>query len=297
MIPTLFARIPTDPRKLFLSGSVGRSGRNVRADVHTVQSILNATRPFVAPKQAALTVDGLVGPKTVGAIERFQFWNRSAVDGRMDPRGPAILSAVTLLEDKLAMPAPMPGLERASSDEAAAFSGIGTVVKGSSTVTSPYSNGWGLPFTASRFIIKRATTVEVTLGRAGGFDALLEIEDEATKTIHRVKINAALAAASPKGGLPIGVDIALPKMKSAWGRLHRGVLPSTIGRHSLYGVVGVSLLGGNTISTDGVGYALYQFQWAPAPPGMCSAWALTVGQQFGLPGISVASGIGLAFPV
>jgi peptidoglycan hydrolase-like protein with peptidoglycan-binding domain len=297
MIPTIFARIPTDPRKLFLSGSVGRSARNLRADVHTVQSILNATRPFVAPQQAALTVDGLVGPKTVGAIERFQFWNRSAVDGRMDPRGPAILSAVALLEDKGAMPAPMPGLERASSDEVAAFAGIGTVVQGSSTATSKYSNGFGLPFTASQFIIKRATTAEVTIDRGGGFSAVLEIEDEATRTIHRMGITAGLVAASPKGGLPIGVDVALPKMKSAWGRLHRGLLPSAIGRHSLYGVVGVTLIGGNLFTSDGAGFVLYRFQWLPTPPGMCSAWAATIGQQIGIPGVSVASGIGIAVPV
>jgi peptidoglycan hydrolase-like protein with peptidoglycan-binding domain len=303
MIPTLFPRIPSDPRTLQLSGSVGRSGRNVRADVTAVQSILNATRPFAAPQTTALTVDGLVGPKTIGAIERFQYWNRSAVDGRMDPRGPAILSAVSLLEERRAMPAPMPGLEQASSRDVAAFTNAGALAQSAANTLAPtsgqvtHSNGFGVPFTATAFVIRKATTVELTLARGGVFMAILEIEDEVTRRIHKVDINAGLLAASPKWGLPVGIDVSLPALKSEGGRLHRGPLPFGITRASLFGAIGVTLLGGNLPSGEGGGIALYQFQWSPAPPGTCSAWAVMAGQQFGIPGVSVASGPGLAMPL
>lgn len=52
-----------------ITGSVGRKGRNLRADVLLVQRLINVAfkTPFVA-----LRVDGLVGSKTIYAIEYFQ---------------------------------------------------------------------------------------------------------------------------------------------------------------------------------------------------------------------------------
>lgn len=54
---------------MMLMGSVGRKGRNFRADVMFVQRLLNgALKPPFEP----LKVDGLVGSKTIYAIEYFQ---------------------------------------------------------------------------------------------------------------------------------------------------------------------------------------------------------------------------------
>ncbi len=61
-----------------LSGSVGRGGKNQKDDVTSVQQLLNAAG-------AKLTVDGLCGPKTIGAISAFQKKTFGQADGRVDP--------------------------------------------------------------------------------------------------------------------------------------------------------------------------------------------------------------------
>lgn len=71
---------------MMLMGSVGRNGRNFRADVIFVQRLLNRVlkSPFVP-----LKVDGLVGRKTIHAIEYFQlhFAHFLRPDGVVDANG------------------------------------------------------------------------------------------------------------------------------------------------------------------------------------------------------------------
>ena len=58
---------------MFLTGSVGFRGNNHPSDVKLVQTLFNLNRerfPDVTPRR--LVVDGLVGAKTVAALERFQ---------------------------------------------------------------------------------------------------------------------------------------------------------------------------------------------------------------------------------
>jgi peptidoglycan hydrolase-like protein with peptidoglycan-binding domain len=63
--------------------SVGRGGLNNHQDVGVVQTLLNAVRLRTGGE--LLAVDGIVGPKTIAAIEAFQQENCSVVDGRVDP--------------------------------------------------------------------------------------------------------------------------------------------------------------------------------------------------------------------
>lgn len=65
-----------------LSGSVGQGGKNAPKDVMTVQSLLNekGTSP-------SLTVDGMIGGKTVKAIADFQTQALGFADGRVDVGG------------------------------------------------------------------------------------------------------------------------------------------------------------------------------------------------------------------
>jgi hypothetical protein len=69
-----------------ISASVGRNGVNRPDDVRLVQELLNRR---AGASQPLLGVDGLIGPRTVAAIEAFQ---RNALgmakpDGRVDPGG------------------------------------------------------------------------------------------------------------------------------------------------------------------------------------------------------------------
>jgi hypothetical protein len=71
-----------------IGGSVGQGGANQALDVRIVQRLLN---DWLAKEgQIQLKVDGLVGPKTLGAITAFQKRNVSRADGRVDPMGPTI---------------------------------------------------------------------------------------------------------------------------------------------------------------------------------------------------------------
>ncbi len=71
---------------LRVSGSVGESGTNRRADVILIQQLLNET---IVGLNEPLVVDGICGPKTISAILEYQ---RTVVgmnhpDGRVDPGG------------------------------------------------------------------------------------------------------------------------------------------------------------------------------------------------------------------
>ena len=65
-----------------LTGSVGQGGKNVKADVTKVQTLLNK-------KGAKLAVDGSCGPKTIAAITAYQkqAMKMAKPDGRVDVNG------------------------------------------------------------------------------------------------------------------------------------------------------------------------------------------------------------------
>jgi hypothetical protein len=72
---------------LTIQGSVGRGGKNNPEDARRIQDALNRVPPFQGGPQPLLLVDGLVGPKTIGAITRFQshHFGPANADGRVDP--------------------------------------------------------------------------------------------------------------------------------------------------------------------------------------------------------------------
>ena len=63
-----------------ITGSVGKGGRNRSSDVKTVQRLLNN-------HGKSLKVDGIAGPKTIGAIGSFQMQHFGWKDGRVDVGG------------------------------------------------------------------------------------------------------------------------------------------------------------------------------------------------------------------
>lgn len=64
--------------------SVGKRGVNNRDDVKVVQNLLNRWMP---PPLALLAIDGMLGPKTINAIEQFQktVVAITHVDGLIEP--------------------------------------------------------------------------------------------------------------------------------------------------------------------------------------------------------------------
>ena len=73
-----------------IAGSVGRGGRNTAADVKTIQSALNDVSAADGGPMVKLVVDGIAGPLTIAAIEKYQRKQIGRADGRVDPDGPTI---------------------------------------------------------------------------------------------------------------------------------------------------------------------------------------------------------------
>src|SRR5215470_18182997 len=73
-----------------IGASVGIGGKNKADDVRTVQDLLNGVPAASGGPLLPLAVDGLIGPKTIGAIQRFQKAQFGWADGRVDPGGPTI---------------------------------------------------------------------------------------------------------------------------------------------------------------------------------------------------------------
>src|SRR5437879_5608254 len=73
-----------------IRSSVGLGGVNTPGDVMFVQILLNDWR--VRNDLSQITVDGIIGPETNGAIKLFQDRATSSRDDRVDPSGPTILA-------------------------------------------------------------------------------------------------------------------------------------------------------------------------------------------------------------
>jgi len=71
-----------------IQASVGRGGVNIRADVRTVQNLINSHIRLIPPTEP-LDPDGKVGTNTINAIKAFQrlVVGMSQPDGRVDPGG------------------------------------------------------------------------------------------------------------------------------------------------------------------------------------------------------------------
>jgi hypothetical protein len=94
-----------------ITASVGKGGANKKADVKIVQTFLNSTPPDEGGPTLLLAEDGLIGPKTQAAIDRFQKEVLSKPDGRIDPHGPTIKALTGLICDSADVPPGRLGLD------------------------------------------------------------------------------------------------------------------------------------------------------------------------------------------
>jgi Putative peptidoglycan binding domain len=71
-----------------IESSVGRGGKNRKGDVKYVQWLLSVWLSSLG--RATLAIDGICGPLTQDAVDRFQRAATLAADGRLDPGGPTL---------------------------------------------------------------------------------------------------------------------------------------------------------------------------------------------------------------
>ena len=83
--------VVTDPRRpegdITIERSVGQGGANQSKDVFNIQYGLDQVPPIDGGPSPQLKIDGICGPKTIGAIRNFQLkhFGWSGADGRIDP--------------------------------------------------------------------------------------------------------------------------------------------------------------------------------------------------------------------
>jgi hypothetical protein len=110
MMPFVFNENPRRLLQLSMTGPVGYGGRNDPQDTRLVQTLLNLVPTARGGPTARLAVDGLVGPRTVAAIQRYQASNTRICDGRIDPAGPTIRALISWLNGAGMLPEGLPRL-------------------------------------------------------------------------------------------------------------------------------------------------------------------------------------------
>lgn len=85
--------------QIVISASVGINAVNSAKDVITIQDALNRVSPAEGGASPALKVDGVCGPKTKNAIQKFQLeqFGWSGADGKINPGGQTITRINDLL--------------------------------------------------------------------------------------------------------------------------------------------------------------------------------------------------------
>ena len=103
-----------------LSGSVGRGGKNVPADVKNVQNALNKVPVGEGRPNPLLDPDSICGPETIDAIQRFQLkhFGWGGADGRVDVMGPTY-QKLNSYDVVTVPPSAVPGLSAPGSIEPA----------------------------------------------------------------------------------------------------------------------------------------------------------------------------------
>jgi len=86
--------------------SVGRGGANAKDDTRLIQELLNSVPPLEGGPDRLLAEDGLIGPRTQAAIDKYQSTVLSQPDGRIDPDGPTIKALAGKICE---LPAILPG--------------------------------------------------------------------------------------------------------------------------------------------------------------------------------------------
>ena len=87
-----------------IGSSVGAGGINAKADTLMVQQLLNSVPREEGGPDLLLAEDGLIGPRTQAAINKFQKKVLPKPDGRIDPGGPTIKALSSVICDSPAVP-------------------------------------------------------------------------------------------------------------------------------------------------------------------------------------------------
>jgi hypothetical protein len=213
-------------KQIHLSYAVGQGGRNIPSDVILVQHLLNAAPERIGGTYRSLKVDGLVGPRTIEAITKFQrYANCRVVDGRIDPHGVTIQALGEKLNGMSLLPMGVRGIGPVDPIIQNAFLGIGTTSSMPSKPTIKNFNAAPLTYdkllyTDWKYITNQSITVSVLFGGATTIIFHLENDRYVGRLIHRFEFKGLGVGISK--GLLVGLDASFTEYKSMGSRLFRG---------------------------------------------------------------------------
>lgn len=119
-------------------------GVNAAADVKAVQGLINQISMNFGGPLKPIAVDGIVGPETIGAINRFQSRNFGWSDGRVDPNGKTLakldsVAGMSGIAPPNGAPKPNFGPKNPATPSGAGQPGMPTNIDGAST-----GNNWAM---------------------------------------------------------------------------------------------------------------------------------------------------------
>ena len=227
--PMVYNDVPGRLLQVSLTGSVGYGGENDRDDVRCIQSLLNLYNA-PSPIMPALSVDGLIGPKTVAAIKTFQQRHLGFSDQRIDP-GKRTIRA--LVRGVLSKQATLPDIPRVSKPDQNFITMYGLLPQlKSTTPTLPVldrsrlavgdaPNDWfDTPLTGWDVVTSGAT--DVGIGKFGAIRGTIVICRETDRSQrYRITYYAVGAGLSMTD---VGFDFSDESMTSVGSRIFKGLL-------------------------------------------------------------------------
>ena len=289
MVPFILNDIPGKLVQISMEGSVGQFGKNLPQDVRLVQSMLNNVPGNDGGPSPALAVDGLIGPKSIAAITRFQqVSRRPVVDGRIDPLGSTITAMGRLLNGRGTLPEnvagigqPDPRITKGLSRTAAPISG-----RGAFPGQGPGFDSLGL--TDWKFVSSAGIGIGVFILGAGAMKFFFESSRRPgfTRIFPWIGVGAGLSA------MPVGLDFSAASMPSFGTNIHQGLLMGSnpMPEDDFLGFCSVLSIGASV--GPGISGTVCFFG-SPIPSlAICRAVGAIAGMEAGLPGASITGFFG-----
>ncbi len=290
MIPFVLNDDLTRLVQINMSGSVGKGGKNLAADVKLVQSMLNNAPLQDGGPPAPLKADGLAGPLTIGAITRFQRASRLAIaDGRIDPGRSTITALGRLLNQRGRIPQNVAGIGAPDDRVVRALTGVSNAPRGVRGNLAANNGFRPLGPTDWQF----ATSSSLGVG--------VDIFGVTAMRFHMVKDSRpGFTRIFPYGGfgvglsaMPVTLDISFADMPSFGLRVRQGPFggANPMPEDDFTGPCTVLSIGASV----GVGFAGTLCLFGAAGPILATANAIAAiaGMEVGLPGASITGFFGI----
>lgn len=289
MVPFILNDIPGKLIQISMEGSVGQFGKNLSPDVRLVQSMLNNVPFGDGGPSPALVVDGLIGPKSIAAIVRFQQASRlRVVDGRIDPLGATITALGRLLNSRDMLPSNMAGIGRPDQRIIKGLTGGPVPVTGSGAFPGQGPGFDSLGLTDWKFVSSAGIGIGVFILGAGAMKFFFESNRRPgfTRIFPWIGIGAGLSA------MPVGLDFSAASMPSFGTNIHQGLVlgSNPMPEDDFLGFCSVISIGASV----GVGLSgTFCFFGSPVPSILIArALGAIAGMEAGLPGASITGFFG-----